>query len=181
MEVALSPAAQNSLVVIAIFNVLLFAVLIGLVAGVMIALKKIQAQIQPVIDRVNPLLEEAKPIVANVNPLINQNVKPILNNVQEITHKASGIVSDIGEHVHGIAETGEQTVKNLTHRVEAAGQVVTDTVSKPAISAASIVAGISKAFSVFKTYQGKPSEGPQGEPVHANGNGDRATTSEQKL
>ncbi len=181
MEVALSGAAQTSLVVIAVFNVILFALLIGAVVMGVVAFKKLQAQIQPVIDRVTPLLDEAKPIVANVNPLINQNVKPILSNVQEITHKASGIVSDVGQRVHEIGQTGEETVKHLTHRVETAGQVVTDTVSKPAISAASIFAGINRAISVFRTYE-KPNEpdfvNPPSSDGHLsmNGNGHPAVT-----
>jgi len=173
--VALSPAAQWALVIIAIFNVLLFG---GLVAFVILGVKefqKLRAQAQPILDRmkpimdrVPPLMDEVKPIVANVNPLINDNVKPILGNVQEITHKVSGIVSDIGQHAHEIAETGEHTVKEITHRVEATGQVVADNVSKPVISMASFVAGVGRAFSVLKNYQ--KHEDNDHRP-HANGDG----------
>jgi len=178
MEVTLSGWTQGALVVIALVNVLLLAGLIGAVFFVLAAIKKIQAQIQPVIDRTQPimdrvpvLMDEAKPIIAGVNPLINENVKPILGNVQEITHKVSGMVTDLGAHVHEIAETGEQTVKHLTQRVESTGQVVTENVAKPVISAASVFAGISRAFSVLKNYQKNANEGQPG----ANGNGHHAT------
>jgi len=175
MEISLSPVAQWSLAIIALFNVLLFG---GLVAFVIVGIKefqKLRSQIQPIIDRVTPILDEAKPVVAGVNPLINNNVKPILGNVQEITHKVSGIVTDLGNHAHEIAETGEHTVKEITHRVEATGQVVTDTVSKPVISAAGVIAGISRAFSVLKNYQPGPEDGDRREPDHSNG--DRPTAS----
>jgi uncharacterized protein YoxC len=172
MEVTLSGWTQGALVVIAIVNVLLLAGLVGAVFAILGAVKKVQAQIQPVLDRTKPimdrvpvLMDEVKPVIAGVNPLIDQSVKPILGNVQEITHKVSGIVTDLGEHVHEIAETGEQTVKHITRRVESTGQVVTDTVSKPVISAASVIAGIGRAFSVLKNYQKDARE----EPPHANG------------
>jgi len=152
----LSPAAQVSLVIIAVINVLLLSVI---VAAAMIGVqqfKKLREQVQPIIDRVNPILDEAKPLVASVNPLIDQNVKPILMNVQEITHKVSGIVTDIGNHAHEIAETGEHTVKEITHRVGSTSQMVTENVSKPVISAASLIAGVSRAFSVLKHYKPEP-------------------------
>jgi uncharacterized protein YoxC len=178
MEVTLSGPTQIALVVIAIVNVLLLAGLIGAVFAILAAVKKMQTQIQPVIDRTKPimdrvpvLMDEAKPVIAGVNPLIEQNEKPILGNVQEITHKVSGIVSDLGTHVHEIAETGEQTVKNITQRVESTGQVVTENVAKPVISAASVFAGISRAFSVLKNYQKSAPEGAPG----VNGNGRHET------
>src|SRR5205085_9311928 len=136
MAVYLSPVAQWSLGIIAFVNVLLLG---GLCGAIIVAVKefgKLRAQVQPTIDRVNGILDETKPIVARVPPIIDADVKPILGNVQEITHRVSGIVSDVGQHVHEIAETGEHTVKEITHRVEATGQVVTDTVSRPVINAA---------------------------------------------
>jgi len=177
MTIALSPAAQVSLVIIALINVLL---LIGLVSAVVVAVtqfKKLREQVQPVIDRVTPILEEVKPVVANVNPLLEGSVRPILGNIQEITHKVSGIVGDVGAHVHSIAETGEHTVKEITHRVEATGQVVTDNVSKPVISAASMFAGISRAFSVLKHYQ---NDDAPSAPAHTNGDGATASASSRK-
>jgi len=173
--IALSPAAQWSLVIIAVCNVLLFG---GLVAFVILGVRqfqKLREQVQPILDRVTPIMDrvppimdEVKPIVANVNPLINDNVKPILGNVQEITHKVSGVVSDLGQHAHEIAETGEHTVKEITHRVEATGQVVAENVSKPVINIASFAAGLGRAFSVLKNYQKQ--EDSETRP-HANGNG----------
>jgi phage-related protein len=172
--VTLSPAAQIALVVIAVLNVLFVG---GLVAFIIIGVKefqKLRAQAQPIIDRITPIMDrvppimdEAKPIVASVNPLINDNVKPILGNVQEITHKVSGIITDLGQHAHEIAETGEHTVKEITHRVEATGQVVAENVSKPVINVASFAAGLGRAFSVLKNYQKQTDDSRP----HANGNG----------
>ncbi|MBW3624531.1 MAG: hypothetical protein KY468_14085 [Armatimonadetes bacterium] len=176
MELTLSGWTQGALVVIAVVNVLLLGVLVGAVFGIMKALQKLREQVNPLIertkpimDRVPPIMDEAKTVVANVNPVINEQVKPIMGNVQEITVKVSGMVSDLSQHAHEIAETGEQTVKHLTTRVEAAGDVVTDTVSKPVISVASVIAGVSRAFSVLKNYQKSSQDPPH--PPHANGNG----------
>jgi uncharacterized protein YoxC len=188
MEVALTPAAEWSLVIIAAFNLLLFAGLVVAVVVAVLEFKKLRAQIQPIIDRVKPILEEARPVVAGINPMIDQNVKPILENVQdltqnvkpilgnvqEITHRVSDIVSDIGEHAHEIAETGQHTVKDLTHRVEATGHVVTDTVSKPVIGLAGVFAGIARAFSVLKEYQPARSSDGRSDTVYANGDGTTA-------
>jgi len=176
MEVSLSPVAQWSLLIIAVFNVLLFG---GLVAFVILGVKELQklrGQAEKVMDQVKPILAEAKPVVASINPILNNNVKPILGNVQEITHKVSDIVTDLGQHAHEIAETGEHTVKEITHRVEATGQVVTDTVSKPVISIAGMIAGVSRALSVLKNYQGS-ANGDRRETVHANGDGATAAAS----
>jgi len=149
-----------------------------LVAFVVIGVKefqKLRGQVQPIIDRITPIMDrvppimdEVKPVVANVNPLINDNVKPILGNVQEITHKVSDIVFDLGQHAHEIAETGEHTVKEITHRVEATGQVVAENVSKPVINIASFAAGLGRAFSVLKNYQKQDDNDHR---PHANGNG----------
>lgn len=181
MEVSLHWISQTALVIIALANVLLFGVLVGAVFGIMKAIQQIRKQIEPIVDRTKPIMDrvpmimdEVRPVVANVNPLINENIKPILGNVQEITVKVSGIVGDLGQHAHEIAETGEQTVKHLSHRVESTGQVVTETVSKPVISAASIIAGVSRAFSVLKNYQGNT---PEEHPPHTNGNGRSAADS----
>lgn len=177
--VSLSGWAQWSLVIIALFNVLFVGVLAFAAFMLYKQFSKLRAQVQPIIDRVNPILEEARPIVANVNPLLNENVKPILGNVQEVTHKVSGIVTDLGTHVHEIAETGEQTVKDITHRVESTSHVVTDNVSKPVIGAASFIAGFSRALSVLKNY--KPSSAAENPPggAEVEGNG-VAAASERK-
>jgi hypothetical protein len=175
MDMALSPVTQWSLAIIALVNVLLLIGLVGIVFVAVGEFKKLRAQLQPVIDRVNPLLEEAKPIIGNVNPMINNNVKPILVNVQEVTHKVSGMVSDLGEHVHEIAETSQHTVKDLTHRVEATGHVVTENVSKPVINAASVIAGVSRAFSVLKNYESNHEDSHNGEDGRRSKSGSNGT------
>jgi len=180
MPVSLAPAAQWSLVIIAIFNVLLFAGLVAFVIVGVAEFKKLRAQVQPVIDRVNPILEEVKPVVAGINPMIDHNIKPILGEVQDITQKVSGMVSDISQHAHEIAETGEHTVKEITHRVEATGQVVTDTVSRPVISAAGFIAGLSRALSVLKSYQSGPAHETRRDHARANGDGVTASAMDSR-
>lgn len=160
MDVSIHWISQTALVIIALVNVLLLGGLVVSVFLILKALKQVQKQLQPIIDRTAPimdrvpvLMDEVRPIVANVNPLINENVKPILGNVQEITGKVSGIVSDLGPHVHGIAETSEQTVKQFSERIATSGQTVAETVSRPVIRIAGIVAGVRRAFSVLKHYR----------------------------
>ena len=175
MEITLSGWVQWPLVIIAVMNVIFVGILAFAALKMAQEVAKLRAQVQPIIDRVNPILEEARPVVANVTPLINTNVRPILGNVQEITQKVSGIVTDLGQHAHEIAETGEQTVRELTHRVEATGQVVTESVSKPVIGAASLFAGITRAVSVLKNYKSEPAKGNGRDHSHADGNGASAT------
>jgi hypothetical protein len=163
MDLSLSPAAQWSLVIIAIVNLLLmFGLIAGVIVGI-VAFKKLRAQIQPTLDRANGILDETKQLVVKVSPMLESEVKPILHNVQEMTHKAGDIVTDVGHQAHEIAETSQRTVKKTSKRIETTGKLVTEGVTRPVIQFASMTAGIGRALSVMRNHRSKTNEPQQDE------------------
>jgi hypothetical protein len=161
----------------------------GLIAFVVLGIRefqKLRKQIEPLVDRAKPLMEDARPIMASAHQVVNQvnqavahDVKPILGNVQEITHKAGVIVSDLGSHAHEIAQTGEQTVKGLTHKVGATGEVIADNVSKPVIRIASALTGVGRALTVLKNYKAGEEELHRDGHSRANGDGAKRTAGDR--
>ncbi len=116
-----------------VFFVVLFAlVTVGLFAVLAIAITKMQQQ-------VTKLTNKLEPVIAKVSTT--------LDTVQRIT-------TNVGEKADVILTRGEALTENLSHKVENTADVVQETVTTPLINLSSLLAGISRGFSVWGSMQG---------------------------
>lgn len=144
MHIQFGPFASFALV----FFVVLFALTtVGLFAVLAIAVTKMQQQ-------VTKLTNKLEPVIAKVSTT--------LDTVQRIT-------TNVGEKANVILTRGETLTENLSHKVETTSDVVQETVTKPLINLSSLLAGISRGFSVWGSLQGI---GKDGSGLHKTKPGD---------
>jgi uncharacterized protein YoxC len=90
--------------------------------------------------KLNQLLAKAQPLV--------DRAAETLQNVEQITVKLNDRVNQI------LDRTGE-VVEDVSQKVETTTSIAEETISQPLISAASLMAGISRGLSAYKEVQGK--------------------------
>ncbi len=129
MHIQFGPFASFALV----FFVVLFALTtVGLFAVLAIAITKMQQQVTKLTDKLEPVIGK---------------VSTTLDTVQRIT-------TNVGEKADVILTRGESLTENLSHKVENTADVVQETVTKPLINLSSLLAGVSRGFSVWGAMQG---------------------------
>lgn len=129
MHIQFGPFASFCLV----FFVTIFALTtVGLFAVLAIALTKMQQQVTKLTDKLEPVIGK---------------VSTTLDTVQRIT-------TNVGEKADTILTRGEELTENLSHKVENTADVVQETVTTPLINLSSLLAGISRGFSVWGAMQG---------------------------
>lgn len=129
MHIQFGPVASFALV----FFVVLFAlVTVGLFAALALALTKMQQQLAKLTDKLEPVIVKAS---------------ATLDTVQRIT-------ANVGEKADVILTRGEALTESLSHKVENTADVVQETVTMPLINLSSLLAGISRGFSVWGAMQG---------------------------
>ncbi len=135
------PVASFALV----FFVVLFALItVGLFAALAIAITKMQQQVTKLTDKLEPVIVKAS---------------ATLDTVQRVT-------ANVGEKADTILTRGEALTESLSVKVENTADVVQETVTTPLINLSSLLAGLSKGFSVWGAMQGVGSNGKRrGKPV----------------
>lgn len=129
MHIQFGPFASFCLV----FFVTIFAVTtVALFAVLAIAVTKMQQQVAKLTDKLEPIIAKAS---------------VTMDTVQRIT-------ANVGEKADVILTRGEALTENLSHKVENTADVVQETVTTPLINLSSLLAGISRGFSVWGAMQG---------------------------
>jgi len=129
MHIQFGPFASFAL----IFFVVLFALTtVGLFAVLAIAITKMQQQVTKLTNKLEPVIGK---------------ISTTLDTVQRIT-------TNVGEKADVILTRGETLTENLSHKVENTADVVQETVTTPLINLSSLLAGISRGFSVWGSMQG---------------------------
>jgi predicted PurR-regulated permease PerM len=130
--------AQTSLFVF----VGLFAIItVGLLGALVFALTKLQKQIDKLTGKLDPLIGKATDAVETV---------------QRVT-------MSVGEKADTILTRGEALTENVSEKVEKTAGVVQTTVTTPLINLSSLLAGVSRGFSVYSRAAGRsrPANGAQ--------------------
>ncbi len=129
MHIQFGPFASFCLV---FFVTLLSIVTVGLFVVLAIALTKMQQQVTKLTDKLEPIIVKAS---------------ATLDTMQRIT-------TNVGEKADVILTRGEELTENLSHKVENTADVVQETVTTPLINLSSLLAGVSRGFSVWGAMQG---------------------------
>jgi len=117
----MSAGAEWAIVVIVFVNSLF-------VAGVAVALWLVQSKIGQFMDRAQPLLARADGALAKVEAL-----------TEKVNQRATGVL-DAADHL----------VRDVSQKVETTTSIAEETFSQPLISAASLMAGISRGLTAYK-------------------------------
>ncbi len=105
---------------------------IGLLAGIVFGLKKLNQTLDRALDKAQPVINKTT---------------DVLNTVQRVT-------MNVGEKADAIMVKGEALADNLAQRVEETAGVVEKTVTSPLIGFSSVLAGVSRGFNTFsKNFQ----------------------------
>ena len=127
-----STAAQWCLYICTFFMILLAIVTVGLLAGLVFGLKKLNVTLDRALDKAQPVIDKTT---------------GVLDTVQRVT-------MNIGEKADHIMVKGEEIADNVAQRVETTAGVVEKTVTSPLIGFSSVLAGVSRGFQTFsKNYQ----------------------------
>ncbi|MBV9848090.1 MAG: hypothetical protein JO250_00240 [Armatimonadetes bacterium] len=111
-----------------IFFVLLFALIaVGAFVAIAIAIKKIEQQLEKLINKVDPVIAKAT---------------NTLDTVQRIT-------VNVGEKADSILTKGEALTDTMSEKVEQTTTVVQETVTAPLINLSSLITGLSTGLSVW--------------------------------
>ncbi len=90
--------------------------------------------------KLNQLLAKAQPLV--------DRAAETMQNVEQMTVK-------LNERVNQILDRTGEVVEDVSQKVETTTSIAEETISQPLISAASLMAGISRGLSAYKEVQGK--------------------------
>lgn len=116
----------------------LFAIItVGLLGALVFALTKLQKQIDKLTGKIDPLIGKATDVVETV---------------QRVT-------MSVGEKADTILTRGEALTENVSDKVEKTAGVVQTTVTTPLINLSSLLAGISRGFSVYSRASGRTRPG----------------------
>ena len=113
---------------IVLFFVLIFAILtVALLGAIAYALLKLRKQVDIALDKVDPVLTKTT---------------DVLGTVERVT-------MNVGEKTDSILTRSEELTNNLAQKVEGTATVVEKTVTSPLINLASLLAGLTRIFSVM--------------------------------
>lgn len=106
----------------------LFAIItVGLLGALVFALMKLQKQVDTLTGKLDPVIGKAS---------------DTLDTVQRVTQ-------NVGEKADTILTRGEALTENVSGKVETTAGMVQKTVTTPLIGLSSLIAGVSKGFSVY--------------------------------
>lgn len=133
----LNAAASTAIVIsYVIFSLVLTVIL----AGIVVALTRLNAKLNEITTRVEPLLEKTESILALTNEKI----------------------ATVGESTENILRQGEAAATTVNDKVGQTAVTVQRTVNAPIISLNSIAAGLSEGFSTFTRLQTRGSSRQSG-------------------
>jgi hypothetical protein len=113
---------------IVLFFVLIFAVLtVTLLGMIAFALRKLHKQADIALDKVDPVLAKTTDVLVTVEQ----------------------VTTNVGEKTDTILTRGEELANSLAQKVEGTATVVEKTVTNPLINLASLMAGLTRVFSVM--------------------------------
>jgi predicted PurR-regulated permease PerM len=124
MEMHLSGAASLALIIFVALGSILCVVLLGIMA---FAVTKIQQQLTMLTNKVEPVVTKASDTLDTVNR----------------------VTVTVGEKADHILTRGEELTDSVSLNVEKTATVVQNTVTTPLINLSSLLAGVSKGFSVW--------------------------------
>jgi uncharacterized protein YoxC len=125
-EEAMSTGALWAVFTIILINTLFLAGIAGALWFLNAKLNQLLAKAQPLVDRAAETLQHVEQITVKLNDRVNQ----ILDRTGEV-------------------------VEDVSQKVETTTSIAEETISQPLISAASLMAGISRGLSAYKEVQGK--------------------------
>jgi len=121
-------AGETVALYIVLFFVLIFAILtVALLGAIAYALLKLRKQVDVALDKVDPVL---------------MKTTDVLGTVERVT-------MNVGEKTDSILTRGEELANNLAQKVEGTASVVEKTVTSPLINLSSLLAGLTRIFSVM--------------------------------
>jgi len=99
------------------------------IAGIAVALLLLNRKLRDMTEAVHPLIERANSSLAKVET----------------------ITAQLGERVNLILDRTGQLVEDVTQKVETTTSIAEETIAQPLIGAASVMAGLSRGWDVYKT------------------------------
>jgi hypothetical protein len=141
----LDTAAQVVLYIDLFFVAMISLVVVGLLAGLVIGLNKLN-------EKIDLALEQARPVIAKTTD--------VLDTVQRVT-------MNVGERADQILSQGEELTAKISTKVDHTASVVEKTVTSPLINLSSVLAGVTRGFGKFNR---SVHDGDSG-GTHTNGTG----------
>ena len=117
-----------------VFVALFALITVGLLGALVFALMKLQKQVDTLTGELDPVIGKAS---------------DTLDTVQRVTQ-------NVGEKADTILTRGEALTENVSSKVENTAGMVQKTVTTPLIGLSSLIAGVSKGFSVYARSAGRP-------------------------
>lgn len=124
----LNPVASTVLVA---SYVLFGVILCGLLGGLCFALFKLNARLDQITQRLDPLLDKADGVLT----------------------QAAQTIEAVGGRTEAVLSYGEDTVETIHEKIEQTAQTVQTAVNAPIIKANSLLAGVTQGFLTFTHLQ----------------------------
>lgn len=151
----LNPVASTIITLFAILSMLVF---IGAMAGIALALNKVNAKLEELTVKIDPLLTKADQILTVTNEKI----------------------TSIGDKTEGILQQGEEVAETVHEKVDRTATSVQRVVHAPIIRLNSLAAGLTRGMETFGRLQQRqetgfaaaatlPSDNPPITTVHTDG------------
>jgi uncharacterized protein YoxC len=80
---------------------------------------------------------------------------PLIDRATETLGKVETMTAQVGERVNGMLDQTERLVEDVSRKVETTTSMAEETIAQPLISAASVMAGLSRGWDTYKAQMGK--------------------------
>jgi hypothetical protein len=117
-------------------------------------LKKMQARVQTVIDRAEPILDSSRRLLEDATPKVSSistDAVDIVRMAREQTERLSELLQDFTERAKVQVARIDGTVDQSLEQIQVAGDAVKDAVLRPVREFNGIFSGIKTAVSVYAT------------------------------
>jgi uncharacterized protein YoxC len=86
---------------------------------------------------------------------LTEMAHPLVNRVNETLGKVEGITQQASERLNQILDQTGRLVEDVTQKVETTTSMAEETIAQPLISAASVMAGLSRGWDTYKAQTAK--------------------------
>jgi methyl-accepting chemotaxis protein len=82
---------------------------------------------------------------------VSETVHPLVDRVNETLVKVETVTAQVSEQVNGILDRTGHLVEDVTQKVETTTSIAEETIAQPLIGAASLMAGLSRGWDVYRS------------------------------
>ncbi len=80
---------------------------------------------------------------------------PVIDRVNETLGKVEGVTAQVSERVNVVLDQTGRLVEDVSRKVETTTSIAEETIAQPLISAASVMAGLSRGWDTYKAQMAK--------------------------